>query len=159
MVLLGRHQISISYQFSYFQFSWYNSVFWDLENVFASLMFFGVCYLALDLSLVPEVGGASSEFPVNMHQKEQLHESVMSMMQSRNLPVSLVLYVPYYYRQSDTIYHFSCVHAFHLAGGEIFWIQLGGCIFITSSATTAACSISKWWWTLLFTCKQSRSPF
>lgn len=32
-------------------------------------------------------GGASSEFPVNMHQKEQLHESVMSMMQSQNLPV------------------------------------------------------------------------
>lgn len=71
-------------------------------------MFFGVCYLALDLSLVPEVGGASSEFPVNMHQKEQLHESVMSMMQSRNLPVSLVLYVPYYYRQSDTIYFLMC---------------------------------------------------
>lgn len=32
-------------------------------------------------------GGGSSEFQGNMHQKEQLHESVMSMMQSRHLPV------------------------------------------------------------------------
>lgn len=39
------------------------------------------------VTVVPESGG-NSEFPVNMHQKEQLRESVVSMMQSQHLPVS-----------------------------------------------------------------------
>jgi CCR4-NOT transcription complex subunit 2 len=40
-----------------------------------------------DFPALPGYKGGSSEFPVNMHQKEQLHENVVSMMQSQHLPV------------------------------------------------------------------------
>ncbi|KAM7491347.1 hypothetical protein LguiA_034268 [Lonicera macranthoides] len=40
-----------------------------------------------DFPALPGYKGGNSEFPVNMHQKEQLHENVVSMMQSQHLPV------------------------------------------------------------------------
>lgn len=40
-----------------------------------------------DFPALPGYKGGSTEFPVNMHQKEQLRDSVVSMMQSQHLPV------------------------------------------------------------------------
>lgn len=51
-------------------------------------------YLPLNTIIVLKAGG-NSEFPVNMHQKEQLHENVVSMMQSQHLPVSYSFCVRY----------------------------------------------------------------
>ena len=44
-------------------------------------------------SVVDFFAGGSSDYPLEIHQKEQLHDNAMSMMHSQNFPVSFRLFL------------------------------------------------------------------
>lgn len=88
--------------------------------------------------------GNTTEFPMNMNQKEQLHDGISSMMQSQHLPVSssckTCLWIKSCVVQADARL---MVCQCNLAVGEVHSCQLWRCKLITLSATTAACNIIK----------------
>jgi CCR4-NOT transcription complex subunit 2 len=45
-----------------------------------------------DFPALPGYKGGNSEYPMDLHQKEQLHDNAMSMMHSQNFSVSFRLF-------------------------------------------------------------------
>jgi hypothetical protein len=83
--------------------------------------------------------GGNADYTMDLHQKEQLHDNTLSMMQSQHFSVSL--YVKLKFSNSKCyLFVLSDTSFLHSADREICWVQLRRGLFIlSSSAATATC--------------------
>jgi hypothetical protein len=81
--------------------------------------------------------GGNADYTMDLHQKEQLHDNTLSMMQSQHFSVSL--YVKWKFSNSKCcLFVLSDTSFLHSADREICWVQLRRGLFILSSSAATA---------------------